>query len=199
MIIMHVTDRQQEKRLQQIENSSRSLQVLGEQSSVYIPISNTPIKTPSYVTLDSTSAWQVSALQAMAVESMTLSSRLRSGIGGRGSLQDLEETFNSTGKRRIAKLEMTVADASALSEKARAEGEQGEKLKTKRQASEAHDGVTQFDIDAFTKDYRVGRRRAMKREHVFGRAEAVRGDWNVNRAAEGGDTGRLGDEPVVQR
>jgi hypothetical protein len=103
--------------MQRIVNASRSLQILGELSSVYIPISNTPTKLPSYLAMQASSPWQVSALQAIALESMTLSSRLRSSTGGRGTLQDLEDTINSTGKRRIAKFEMSVADPDVLSEK----------------------------------------------------------------------------------
>ena len=185
--------------MQQIENSSRSLHALAEQSSVYIPISNTPIKMPSYLALNGTSAWHVGALQAVALESMTMSSRLRSAVGGRGTLQDIEETFNSSGKRRIAKLELSIADPDVLSEKALAEIALAEKAgsTTPRQASEDEEELTNFDIDAFTKDYRIGAPRNAKRDHVFGRAEATRGAWNLGEGRDPHD--RFGDGPTVQR
>ena len=185
--------------MQQIENSARSLHALAEQSSVYIPISNTPIKSPSYLALNGTSPWHVGALQAVALESMTISSRLRSAVGGRGTLQHLEETFNSTGKRRIAKLEMSVADPAVLSERTSTEIAQAEKTgsTTSPQTSEVGDNLTGFDIDAFTKDYRIGASRPAKRNHVFGRAEAVRGDWNLTEDLDPHD--RFGDGPAVQR
>src|SRR4051794_23077848 len=104
--------------MQQIVNSSQSLQFLGDQSSVYIPMSNIPAKLPSYLSIDTSSPWHIGALQAIGIESMTISSRLRTSAGGRGTLQDLEDTINSTGKRRIAKFGMSVADPNVLSENA---------------------------------------------------------------------------------
>lgn len=196
---MNIAKSKQEKRLQQIENSSRSLHTLGEQSSVYIPISSTPIRVPPYLTLDGSSQWVVGALQAVALESMTLSSRLRSTVGGRGNLQDLEETFNSTGKRRIAKLEMSIADPDVLSEKVSTEIALAEKAGsvTSRQTSEEEAQLTEFDIDAFTKNYRIGTARTAKRDHVFGRAEATRGEWNLSEGRDPHD--RFNDGPTVHR
>ena len=154
---------------------------------------------PSYLALNGTSAWHVGALQAVALESMTMSSRLRSAVGGRGTLQDIEETFNSSGKRRIAKLELSIADPDVLSEKALAEIALAEKAgsTTPRQASEDEEELTNFDIDAFTKDYRIGAPRNAKRDHVFGRAEATRGAWNLGEGRDPHD--RFGDGPTVQR
>ncbi|KAL1598691.1 mtDNA inheritance, partitioning of the mitochondrial organelle [Paraconiothyrium brasiliense] len=188
-----------EKRLQQIENSARSLHVLAEQSSAYIPISNVPISTPSYLSLSSASPWYVGALQAVALESMTISTRLRSALGGRGTLQDIEATFNSTGKRRVAKLELSVADPDVLSEKASAQIAQAEKAGsiTSHQTSEADEQLTSFDIDAFTLEYRIGASCPTKREHVFGRAEVARGDWNLIEDRDPHD--RFGDGPALQR
>ncbi|KAJ4292025.1 mtDNA inheritance, partitioning of the mitochondrial organelle [Kalmusia sp. IMI 367209] len=188
-----------DRRLQQIENSSRSLHTLAEQSSVYIPISNIPISIPSYLSLKSTSQWHTGALQAVAMESMTISSRLKSAVSGRGTLQDLEETFNSTGKRRIAKLEMSLADPDVLSEKASAQIAHAEKAgsTTSHRTSEADEQLTKFDVDSFTKDYRIGALRPTRRDHVFGRAEAARGDWNVLEDRDPND--RFGEGPVVQR
>lgn len=166
---------------------------------MYIPISNMPIKPPSYLSLTGTSPWHVGALQAVALESMTISSRLRSAIGGRGTLQDLEATFNSTGKRRVAKLELSVADPDVLSEKASAQIAQAEKTgsTTSHQTSDHDEQLTSFDIDTFTKDYRIGTSRPSKRNHIFGRAEAARGDWNLAEDRDPHD--RFGDGPALQR
>ncbi|KAL5436857.1 mtDNA inheritance, partitioning of the mitochondrial organelle [Paraphaeosphaeria minitans] len=188
-----------ERRLQQIENSARSLHTLGEQCSVYIPISNMPIKLPSYLSLSGTSPWHVGALQAVALESMTISSRLRIAAGGRGTLQDLEATFNSTGKRRVAKLELSIADPDVLSEKASAHIAQAEKTGSIRshRTSDSDEPMTNFDIDTFTKDYRIGASRSSKRNHIFGRAEAARGDWNLGEDGDPHD--RFGNAPALQR
>ncbi|KAF1837374.1 hypothetical protein BDW02DRAFT_595532 [Decorospora gaudefroyi] len=189
-----------ERRLQQIANSARSLQILGEQSSVYIPMSNRPAKLPGYLTLDATSPWHIAALQVVGLESMNISSRLRTSLGGRGTLQDLENTINSTGKRRIAKLEMSIADPAVLSDKALDETEHAEKVGsvTSRQTSEGDDQLGNFDIDTFTRDYRIESRRK-KKEHVFGRAEASRGEWSLSEDAERDPHDRFYSGPAVQR
>ncbi|EAT90122.2 hypothetical protein SNOG_01910 [Parastagonospora nodorum SN15] len=189
-----------ERRLQQMVNASQSLQTLGEQSSVYIPISNSPTKTPSYLSLDATSLWHVGALQAIGLESMTISSRLRTSVGGRGNLQDLEDTINSTGKRRIGKFEMSIADPEVLSENYSKEMAQAEKTgsMTSRRTSEDDEELSSFDIDVFTRDYRAVSRSG-KKEHVFGRAEVSRGDWNLTDDNEARDPhNRFNQGPTLQ-
>ncbi|KAL5115679.1 mtDNA inheritance, partitioning of the mitochondrial organelle [Pleosporales sp. CAS-2024a] len=170
-----------ERRLQQMVNASQSLQVLGEQSSVYIPMSNRPIQWPWYLSLDTSSAWHIGALQVVGMETMTISSRLRGCVGGRGTLQQVEDTINIGGKRRIAKFEMSIADPGELSENSTKESGLAEKAgsMTSRQTSEGDEEVSQFDIDVFTRDYRVASRSRKKKEHVFGRAQVSRGDWNL--------------------
>jgi hypothetical protein len=182
-------------------NSARSLNVLAEQSSVYIPMSNNPVKLPSYLSLDSTSPWHIGAMQSIAMESMTIPSRLRSS---RETLQGLEETVNSTGKRRIAKLEMSVADPDVLSEKSSDHIDRAEKVGSlilPQDSEEINDRMTSFDMEFFTKDYRVANTRRHKKEHIFGRAETSRGDWNVSE-----DGGKISDPhdrfskgPALQR
>jgi hypothetical protein len=173
-------------------NSSRSLQTLGEQSSVYIPMSNKPAKLPSYLSLNATSPWHIAALQVIGVESMTLSSRLRTSVGGRGTLQDLEDTINSTGKRRIAKFEMSIADPEVLSDKVPREDGQVEKTgsTTSQHTSEGDEQLSSFDIDAFTRDYRVASRRA----------EVSRGDWTLSKDNGAHDPhDRFNHGPALQR
>lgn len=185
--------------MQQLVNSARSLQVLGEQASVYIPISNTPAKVPSYLSIDTTSPWHVGALQAIGVETMTISSRLRTSVGGRGTLQDLEDTINSTGRRRIAKFEMSVSDPGVLSDAsddvAHAEKES---LMTSQDTSENGDQLGTFDIDVFTRDYRVASK-PRKKEHVFGRAETSRGSWNLSEEGGRDPHDRFDEGPALQR
>ena len=166
-------------------------------------MSNSPLKSPSYLSLDQTSPWHISAVQAVALETMTIPSRLKVNVGSRGTLQDIEDSFNSTGKRRIAKLEMSVADPEVLAEKADERIAQAEKVGSmpSRQTSEGNDdGLTAFDIDTFTRDYRAASTRAKKKEHIFGRAESSRGEWNLCESGEGRDPHDGFDQgPAVQR
>lgn len=180
--------------------------MFAEQASVYIPLSNTPGKLPSYLNYDSTSAWHIGALQAVALESMTISSRLRASYGGRGSLQDMEETINSTGKRRIAKLGLSIADPDVLSSKVSTVTAQAEKSGSivARQSSEDRDDrddiLSSFDIDTFTKDYRIAGLGSRKKEHIFGRVESSRGEWSVLESGTERDPhDRFNEDPALQR
>jgi hypothetical protein len=147
------------------------------------------------------SLWHVGALQAIGIESMTISSRLRTSVAGRGTLQDLEDTINSTGKRRIAKFEMSIADSEVLLDNASTEVAQAEKAgsMTSRQTSEGDGELSSFDIDVFTRDYRVALRSG-KKEHVFGRAEVSRGSWSLSEDGEARDPhDRFNRGPALQR
>lgn len=163
-------------------------------------MSNSPAKTPDYLSLKATSPWHISALQVAGVESMTISSRLRNSLGGRGTLQDLEDTVNSTSKRRIAKFGMTIADPDTLSHKASERIVQAENTvsMTSQQTSEDSNALASFDIDIFTRYYR-SINRSEKKEHIFGRAEALRGDWAVRNDGGRDPYDRSGMGPSVQR
>ncbi|KAH7401231.1 protein DML1 [Pyrenochaeta sp. MPI-SDFR-AT-0127] len=191
-----------ERRLQQVTNSSRSLQILGEQSSVYIPMSNRPSKIPKYLSMDPTSPWHIAALQVVGLESMTISSRLRALVGGQGTLQDLEDTINSTGRRRIAKFEMSIADPGVLSEKVSEAIASAEKTgsMTSDRTSESENHFSTFDLDVFTRDYNIASRRPSKKDHIFGRTETSRGDWLVSGDIDGRHRhDRFNQGPALQR
>lgn len=163
-------------------------------------MSNMPAKLPSYLSMDSTSPWHIGALQAMGVESMTISSRLRTAVGGRGTLQDLEDTINSTGRRRIAKFEMSVADPEVL---LNASGDiahaEKETSMLSRRTSESDEQLSAFDIDAFARDYRIAASRPGKKEHVFGRAEVSRGNWDLSEEGGRDPHDRFDEGPALQR
>ncbi|ORY16415.1 tubulin domain-domain-containing protein [Clohesyomyces aquaticus] len=192
-----------EKRLEQTVNSARSLHALAEHSSVYTPVSNAPVKLPSYLSIDKSSPWHIGALHAVAIESMTISSRLRSSDGSRGSLQDMEDTFNSTGKRRIAKLELSIADPDVLEEKSDvliAQAEKAGSVALRRESEGEDEQLSKFDMDVFTKDYRTSVSSSKRKDHVFGRVEASRGQWSLAEGSGGRDPrDRSGQGPAVQR
>ncbi|OCL03467.1 protein DML1 [Glonium stellatum] len=192
-----------EKRLQQLVNTARSLHDIPEQASVYIPVSNSPLKTPPYLSMSLSSQWHTSAMQAVALESMTLPSRLKSSSGQRGTLQDMEEAFNSSGKRKIAKLELSIADPDVLEGGAEAKAEHAKKVtsqQTQRDGDNSSETkLAEFDIDVFTSDYRTTSRKHHKKEQVFGRAEASRGEWDAPEGTKGRDPrDRFSEGPTVQ-
>lgn len=187
------TNNPQDRRLQQITNTAKSLQVLGEQSSVYVPMSTSPFKSPSYLSMDITSQWHTGALQAIGLESMTLPARLRASGGNNTNLQAMEETFNSTGKRRIAKFEMSVEDPDVLEEKATADDRQTKKTEN-GQAEK-----TKFDMDIYSHEYKAATKGRRKKEQLFGRAESSRGEWNLSDEDGRDPHDPFGQGPALQR
>lgn len=66
--------------------------------------------SPSYLTHPLNSRWQTSALQAMALESVTLPARLRAHSDTvRGLMSDIEPTFINEVKRNVLQLSMSVS------------------------------------------------------------------------------------------
>ncbi|KAF2276862.1 tubulin nucleotide-binding domain-like protein [Westerdykella ornata] len=192
-----------EKRLQQTVNAARSLNVLAEQSSLFIPLSNRPKKMPSYLQMEA-SPWHIGALHCVALETLTMPSRLRTSHQGHGTLADLEQIVNLTGKRPIGKIEMSIADPDVLTNKASPDVMEVEKV-TSRVATPRgeevgnENGLDEFDIDVFTKDYRTAGAPKRRRDHIFGRVGISRGDWSKSPNDEYGARDRFNDGPLVER
>lgn len=116
-------------------------------------------------------------------------------------MQDIEDTINSTGRRRVAKFEMSVADSEVLLEKSTEANAKAERagFTTSRRASGGEAQLSSFDIDTFSKDYRLASSKSNKKDHVFARAEAYRGTWSLADGAGRNPRDRFGDGPGVQR
>lgn len=68
----------QQKRSLKTANIARSIGEISSQTAAYIPVADPPSILPNYLNLDSRSEWCSSALVALAIESATLPTRLRS-------------------------------------------------------------------------------------------------------------------------
>lgn len=101
------------------------------------------------------------------------------------NLQEMEETFNSTGKRRIAKFEMSVADPEVLEESAADEKPQAQK--------------TEFDMDVYSHEYKAAAKGGRKKQQLFGRAETSRGKWNLSDEDGIDPHDPFGQGPALQR
>ena len=102
------------KQLLRATNTAKTLQDIATQASMYVPLTVPSQHLPSYLHVDLKSQWQLSGLLSLAVESMTLPSRLRPQNGHRGSLSDIAEALNLNGNQRIANLQCSLSDASSL-------------------------------------------------------------------------------------
>ncbi|KAI9687658.1 MAG: mtDNA inheritance, partitioning of the mitochondrial organelle [Bogoriella megaspora] len=176
-------DATREKQSQRLVNSAKSLYEIAQQASVYIPLTNKPSLLPSYVSIDPLSKWHASALQATALESMTLPARLRPTAESRISLSDLEFAFSNHGSRRVASLGLSVADPNVVSDKV------------------GVDNLDNLDIDLLPSSPQ-GPQRLGSRSHIFGRAESLRGAWQSQEKIQQENTehrSRFHSGPLVQR
>ena len=101
---------QMAKQLQRTINAARTINEMATNASLYVPLSVPAIQLPQYLHLNRDSEWQTSALLSMALESMTLPSRLRPDEQRRGLLGDIEAALNVNGNQRIAQLQCTMLD-----------------------------------------------------------------------------------------
>jgi hypothetical protein len=83
--------------MERLQSSLRSVHGIGSQASVFSPLLSEPNTRPSYLSLDSTSLWETSALQMTALESLLLPTRLREPST---SLANMEEIFTAISSRR---------------------------------------------------------------------------------------------------
>ena len=82
----------QQKKILSMTNSARSMGEISPQTTAYVPIMNPPRSHSPYVTADLHHKWHSSALLTIALESVTLPTRLRR-YGGHGSwLSDRDES-----------------------------------------------------------------------------------------------------------
>ena len=102
------------KQLLRTVNASRMINEMSTHASMYIPISIPSIQLPQYVHLDRCSQWHTSALLSVALESITLPTRLRHGVAKHGFFNDLEAALNVNGNQRIAQLQCSVLSPDNL-------------------------------------------------------------------------------------
>lgn len=190
----------------QLINTARSTNELSTQASMYISMSNRPVRSPGYLALDTTLPWHTSAMQATALESVTLPSRLRAVDGQRKTLNEMEAALSNDGNRKVAKLAYSVADPEDLEDRIRSRSAQQHDLRTNG-PSRSNEVETKelevLDIDLTTGSSVAAHGRAARRkEHIFARAECLRGAWNAPDEIEEATLrtqSRFGEGPVVQR
>jgi hypothetical protein len=150
----------QTTRIKREVNKARSLFAISPQATMYTPILEPPTRLPGTVRLNSHSEWYTSALISMAMESVTLPTRLR-------PYQQFESLLAGDDSiRRIFELQASLTspkETNDTSKPARA---------TKVESSEPGSSKvkTKFDLD-FTYDSPDG-----DESHVFNQLQVWRGD-----------------------
>lgn len=151
---------------------------------MYIPISAERAVYPSHIHLERDSQWYISALQATAIESVTIPSRLRGLAGNRGAFQNLESALNSNGNQKIAKLQFGVVAPSSLNLQSARTVRKDARIPEQDLADTRGDGVHEANACLKTQDIEFlpgtqqSRNRQVRRaEHTFGQTEVLRGNW----------------------
>lgn len=182
---------------------------------MYIPLSIPPTRLPQYLKLDRGSQWHTSALLSMAMESMTLPSRLRPNQSKRGLLGDIESTLNVNGKQRIASLQCSLLDhtQSHGRDAASIQGSNdqrvpGSNTRTLLGEDNLQEANANFDMDlsggeptssAKTSSY------DRAKEHTFARAETIREATRQDPEADSDEDRlsrkrrRLAGAPIIER
>jgi len=145
-------------------------------------------------------------MQATALETMTLPSRLKAVNGQRRTLDEMEAALSNDGNRRIAKLGYSVADPEDLDDKMVNQAPQPRDPRTNgfsQSDEEDRRDLEELDIDLTAGSGTVANNRVTRRrEHIFARAQSLRGAWNAPEGVEEAtlrNQSRFGDSPVVQR
>lgn len=160
------------------------------QASVFIPVVLPSAHLPSYVIIDTHSEWHRSALISTALESMTLSTRLRMYQSSRETLDQVTSALNINGNQNIAKLRMSVDQKAGLNGDRRLRRPEGQSKDARVPSQDRNfddwsnpskeDDVMTFDMDFFsteTGEQSRGRRNT-KKNHVFGQSENYRKNGN---------------------
>jgi hypothetical protein len=103
-----------ERRMLQLSNAAQSMHSVVPHASVYIPLSTLPTNLPSNITIDASSRWHTSALQAAVVESLTLPARLKDNEQGQARLGELESALSGDGRRPIVDATLSIDDPANL-------------------------------------------------------------------------------------
>lgn len=173
-----------ERRLRQIANMAQSVSAINPSISMYLPLTSVPTNLPPYVSLDSTSSWHTSALQATVIESSTLPTRLRRSVAGRASFDELETILNNDGNRRIATASLSMDDPGNLENKMQVDEQHDSRMTnglingfTDEDHSAGHDALDISFMSDVTSTTSAGGRRLGRRTHVFSELESLRGQW----------------------
>ena len=101
--------------MQKKTNAARTISNVSAQASMFIPLS-LPKLLPSYIQTNDSIEWHTSSLLSLAMESITLPSRLRPEGQKRGLMADLQATLNTNGNQRISQLQCTILDPTKTEE-----------------------------------------------------------------------------------
>ena len=152
-------------------------------ASMYTRMSIPLTKLPQYVLFDRNSQWHTSALLSVALESVTLPTRLRRGVRKRWFLDDIEAALNVNGNQRIAQLQCSILDPEDGSPvSAVSYGSTDDRAPSGNKDILGEEHGLRYAESSFDMDFTCGNTRSTSRlatqhnvsDHVFGALETTR-------------------------
>lgn len=164
--------------MQRATNAARSIHDVSAHATTYIPLAIPSLGLSPSIHLDRRSWWHTSALLTVAVESMTLPSRLRHLSHRRGNMDTMSATLNTNGNQRVAHLSCRLHDGGTTSIMTRT-GPQAHDIRvpgsTTARGNGGNDDVGRAS-DEIDMNLSCGEgRRQRKEDYVFGRVGHFRG------------------------
>jgi hypothetical protein len=167
-----------ERRMLQLSNAAQSMHSVVPHASVYIPLSTLPTKLPPNITIDASSRWHTSALQAAVVESLTLPARLKDHEQGQARLDELEMALSGDGRRPIVDATLSVDDPANLHGDDPA-GTHDARLSNGNANDASHDShELEFSFLPELPPNANRHRGTAARNKIFTRFDSARGSWN---------------------
>lgn len=166
----------------QLANVAQSMYSINSSASMHVPLASLPSRLPAYLAIDGMSRWSTSALEAVAIESVTLSARLRSTQSARATFDNLETTLNGDGKRRIAATSLSAQNPAELQAPASNANSDARLANGLHHDQEPQGTEEEADINMFPVLPRSSAstgRRNVRRNHTFSRLDALRGAWRT--------------------
>lgn len=176
-----------ERRALQAANTAQSIYATRETVSMYVPLTTTPAALPSYISMDSSSKWHTSALQAVLMESASLPSRLRSSESAHATLDHLELALSQTGHRRIAAAAFSAQDPADQTTVSTTSTQPNRQATDTRITNRLHaTGLDDSDSDDKSNDSDISLLTSVsthtahsKKSHTFTTALTHRGAWPI--------------------
>ncbi|KAF7196864.1 Protein DML1 [Pseudocercospora fuligena] len=167
-----------DRQLLQLANTAQSIYALNPSASLHVPIASLPASLPAYASLGDSSRWCTAALQAAAIESITLPTRLRGTHSAGATFDNLESVLNGEGNRRIAACQISVSVESPDHEGLPANGTSDSRMtKGLVHDDERDSDETKADIDLFPQlavTSAASRRQDRRRPQLFSKISSVR-------------------------
>nr|POF23935.1 protein dml1 [Quercus suber] len=162
----------------QSANTAQSVYAMNSPASIHVPLSSLPSAWPAYLSMDTPTKWETSALQAALIESVTVSARLRSTDQAYASFDTLESTLTNDGNRRLVASGLSVQEPDKSHAKFES-GEQDARI-ANGIANSTHDiSDSCLDIQLLPSFTSTPRSASRRLTHVFATIMSLRGAWEA--------------------